>query len=186
MPLWRSGFVRRRRVVDDSHGVDAHTLRMLRRHAVDTRLFVDIATHLGVRVAAPFFDNQVVAACLSVPAVERVSVSQVKPLLRAAFAEDLPAELYDRRTKGDYGACEYHGVRRNAMRLRRLIENSHLADLGILQPHLVMAELERAIGGEYVAMAGIAEVVSAEVWLRKLEHAPALPSEHAPILEGER
>ncbi|GAA1456359.1 lasso peptide isopeptide bond-forming cyclase [Nocardiopsis exhalans] len=172
--------------VDDAHGVDAHALRMLRRHAADTRLFADIAAHSDVRVAAPFFDNQVVAACLSVPAVERASVFQAKPLLKAAFAEHLLAELYERRTKGDYGACEYHGVRRNAARLRSLVEDSRLADLGILEPHLIKAELERAISGGYAAMAAIAEVVSAEVWLRGLDRALALPAERSVVLEGER
>lgn len=172
--------------LDDTDGDDAHTLRMIRRHTADTRLFVDIAARLGVRVSAPFFDNQVVAACLAVPSAERVSVFQAKPLLKAAFAAHLPAEVYERRTKGDYGTCEYHGIRRNAARLRNLLGESRLADLGILQPSLVLAELERAISGGYAAMAGIVDVVSAEVWLRKLEDGPALPSEHALVLTGDR
>ncbi|WP_223830466.1 albusnodin/ikarugamycin family macrolactam cyclase [Nocardiopsis quinghaiensis] len=180
---------RLRRAAEDAHGsegVDAHALRVIRRHASDTRLFVDIAAHLGVRMAVPFFDNQVVAACLAVPSVERVSVLRAKPLLKAAFSGDLPAELYARRTKGDYGACEYHGIRRNAARLRHLLGESRLADLGVLQPRLALAELDRAIGGGYAAMAGICDVVAAEVWLRGLEHGPALLPESTLTPQGDR
>ncbi|MEV6818347.1 albusnodin/ikarugamycin family macrolactam cyclase [Nocardiopsis dassonvillei] len=176
------------RDVNVLEGVEAHTLRTIRQHTFDTRLFVSIAEHIGVEVALPFFDNQVVAACLSVPAVDRVSVIQTKPLLKAALSEVVPSELYARRTKGDYGACEYHGVRRNATELRALLRESRLGDLGIIRPHLVLAELERAIGGEHAAMAGINQVIAAEVWLRKLEHlpAPASLSGRASVLEGYR
>lgn len=169
-----------------AEGVNTHALRVIRRHAFDTRLFIDIAARLGVRVAAPFFDNQVVAACLAVPAVDRASVFQVKPLLREAFSGRFPTEMYERRTKGDYGACEYYGVRRNAVRLRKLIRESRLADLGLLRPGPVLAELDRAIGGGYTAMSGICDVVSAEVWLRKLEHGSAVPRESALLMGGDR
>lgn len=180
---------RLRHAAENTHGaegVNAHALRVIRRHAFDTRLFVDIAARLGVRVAVPFFDNQVVAACLAVPATDRASAFRAKPLLGEAFSGRLPGELYERRTKGDYGACEYHGVRRNAVRLRDLIRESRLADLGILQPHLVLAELDRAIGGGYTAMSGISDIVAAEVWLRKLECGWAAPREPALLMEGDR
>lgn len=171
---------------DGWDGTDAHALRSIRRHTAETRLFMAIAEQLGVRPAAPFFDNQVVAACLSVPAVERVSVTRTKPLLKAALTDDLPGELYERRTKGDYSACEYHGVRRNAAGLRALLKESYLGELGVLRPSLVLAELDRAVNGEHAAMAGICEVVSAEVWLRKLETGPGevRPAGCSLTLEG--
>lgn len=185
---WAAEELTKAECVDGWDSVDAHALRSIRRHTADTRLFMVIAEQLGVRIAAPFFDNQVVAACLSVPAVDRVSVERTKPLLKDALAAELPGELYERRTKGDYSACEYHGIRRNAVALRALLRESYLGDLGVLRPTPVLAELDRAINGEHAAMAGICEVVSTEVWLRKLETIPtgASPAEPTLTLEADR
>nr|WP_246421992.1 albusnodin/ikarugamycin family macrolactam cyclase [Nocardiopsis mwathae] len=154
--------------------VDAHGWRMLWRHGAATRAFVDVADRLGVRIAAPFFDNQVIDACYAVAPADRVSVYQAKPLLRSALAETLPPELFARRTKGDYGSCEYHGVRRNSAYLRSLLRESRLGDLGVIRPGAVLCELDRAINGGPAAMAALGDVVAAEIWLRGLEeHVPA-------------
>nr|WP_046471145.1 albusnodin/ikarugamycin family macrolactam cyclase [Allosalinactinospora lopnorensis] len=150
-------------------GADAHTLRTIRWHAAATRSFMAIAEHLDVRVSAPFFDHQVLDACLSLPAADRVSADRAKPLLGAAMVGLLPNELFTRRTKGDYSACEYHGARRNAAVLRALLHESRLDDLGIIRPDLVLRELDTAVGGGRAAMAGLGEVLSAEVWLRRLD-----------------
>ncbi|GAA3735238.1 asparagine synthase (glutamine-hydrolyzing) [Spinactinospora alkalitolerans] len=156
----------------DADGADAHAMRAVRRHAFMTRSFVQIAEDLGVQVAAPFFDHQVIAACMRLPTAERVSVDRAKPLLASAMEGLLPAELFDRRTKGDYTACEYHGVRRNAAALRALLHESRLGDLGIIRPDLVLRELETAVDGGHAAMAGLEEVFATEVWLRNLDDPP--------------
>lgn len=51
-----------------------------------------------------------------------------------AVSDLMPAGLLSRRTKGDYTACEYHGLRANAHTLRALLAVPMLADLGILDP----------------------------------------------------
>lgn len=164
-------------------GADAHTLRTIHRHTAASRSFIDIAEHLGVQIAMPFFDNQVVAACLSVPATQRASVDRVKPLLGAAMTGLLPPELFERRTKGDYSASEYHGIRRNAAALRSLLRDSRLGDLGIIDPSSVLRELEAAASGAYAAMASLGEVFAFEVWLRGLDHQPRVSFSPSTLLE---
>ncbi|MBB6122275.1 hypothetical protein FHS13_004264, partial [Nocardiopsis algeriensis] len=44
------------------------------------------------------------------------------------------------------------------------------------------------IGGSYVAMAGLCDIVAAEVWLRTLQCGPTLPqsTQHVLLTEGDR
>ncbi|MFY7065206.1 asparagine synthase-related protein [Nocardiopsis changdeensis] len=156
-------------VQEEDDGTDAHALRAVRWHAAISRPFLQVAHAHGVRVALPFFDHQVLAACLSVPARHRVSTAQVKPLLAQAWRTTFPTVRFERSTKGDYGACEYHGVRRNADRLRSLFRESRLGDLGVIRPDLVLAVLDAAVEGRRVAMGALADAVAAEVWLRGLD-----------------
>ncbi|WP_306368996.1 asparagine synthase-related protein [Nocardiopsis sp. CC223A] len=161
----------------ENDGADAHALRAVRWHAATSRSFLQVAHACGVRVALPFFDHQVLAACLSVPARHRVSTVRAKPLLAQAWRAAFPGERFERSTKGDYGACEYHGVRRNANRLRALFRESRLGDLGVIRPALVLAALDAAVEGRRVAMGALADAVAAEVWLRGLDDRTA-PDEH--------
>ncbi|WP_433701335.1 albusnodin/ikarugamycin family macrolactam cyclase [Nocardiopsis sp. CA-288880] len=154
---------------DDQDGADAHTLRLIRWHGSVTRSFLHVADHLGVPIAAPFFDSDVLAACLSVPAWQRATVHQAKPLLRQAFTGRLPNDLFIRRTKGDYSACEYHGLRANAGAVRALLTDSRLADLDIIDAAAVRADLDAAISGARAPMGALSQVLATEVWLRQLE-----------------
>ena len=54
-----------------------------------------------MRVHVPFLDNQVVAACMSVPVADRTTAAHAKPLLAAALDGLVPARLLGRPTKGD-------------------------------------------------------------------------------------
>lgn len=153
----------------EEDGADAHARRIIHAHGSAARSFLHVAAGLDVPVVVPFFDSRVLAACLSVPAWQRTTVRQAKPLLRQAFADRLPADLFARRTKGDYSACEYHGLRVNAGEVRALLTDSRLADLGIIDPAAVRTDLEAAISGARAPMGALSQVVATEVWLRQLE-----------------
>lgn len=161
--------LRTHRAEGSPDGADAHTLRLIRWHGNATRSFLHVADHLGVPVAVPFFDSDVLAACLAVPATLRASVRQTKPILADAFADRLPPELFARRTKGDYSSCEYHGLRANAAPARALLTDSRLADLGVIEPSAVRADLDTAISGARAPMGALSQVLATEVWLRALE-----------------
>ncbi|MEV6602789.1 albusnodin/ikarugamycin family macrolactam cyclase [Kutzneria sp. NPDC051319] len=156
-----------------AHGVrpdsaDAVALRTLHWHGAATRGFTQITRALGITVATPFLDNQVIDACLAAPAVERTTVTHAKPLLAAALGGRVPAGLLARRTKGDYSACEYHGLRANADELRALLAQPLLADLDVLTPEGPREALRLGLAGMPAPMGALGVVLATETWLRAL------------------
>jgi asparagine synthase (glutamine-hydrolysing) len=147
---------------------DAVALRAVHAHGAATRGFLHIARTLGVRVAVPFFDARVVTACTAVPAVERTTVDRAKPLLAAALGDHVPPGLLARRTKGDYSACEYHGLRANADRLTAMLGEPLLADLAIVDPEGPREALRLGIAGAPTPMGALGAVLAVETWLRSL------------------
>lgn len=169
----------------EHEGADAHSVRTIHRHAEATRVFLGLSHRMGVHVQAPFFDNRVVAACLSVPAKERATALSPKPLLSASMVGLVPAELYARRTKDDYGACEYHGLRRNSTEIRALLREGHLFESGVVRPEPVLRVLETAIAGGRAPMAVFQRVLAAELWLRARRARPfSSTQESSPITVG--
>jgi asparagine synthase (glutamine-hydrolysing) len=169
----------------EQDGADAHALRMVHRHGEATRSFLHLAELAGVRARAPYFDNSVVAACLSVPAGERATALNAKPLLGRAMEGLVPATLYERRSKDDYGACEYHGLRHNAAEARALLREGHLLASGIVRPDPVLRDLDLAVAGGRAPMAALHRILAAELWLRsRRNNLPTPRTESAPIPIG--
>ncbi|WP_282503685.1 albusnodin/ikarugamycin family macrolactam cyclase [Streptomyces rhizoryzae] len=130
----------------------------------------------GIEVAAPFLDNEVIRACLTVPADQRGAPGAYKPLLDAAFAGSrvLPGFVLARTTKGGFNALAYAGLRDNAPVLRDLLgASSKLAALGLVTQQPVADALARAAAGQPTAQGALHLVVAAEVWLRQHAAAPA-------------
>jgi asparagine synthase (glutamine-hydrolysing) len=148
---------------------DGACLRALRWHGTATRSFGQITRTLGLTVATPYFDHQVIDACLPVPAVDRTTVNQAKPLLAAAVGDLLPPGLLSRRTKGDYTACEYYGLRTNVAQLRALLAAPRLADLDILTPTGPRDALRCGVAGMPTPIGALGAVLATESWLRALD-----------------
>ncbi|MFJ5926462.1 albusnodin/ikarugamycin family macrolactam cyclase [Kitasatospora sp. NPDC092948] len=132
------------------------------------------AAEYGIDLAAPFLDNEVVRACLAVPADERGAPGAYKPLLSLAFADSrvLPPFVLARTTKGGFNGVAYAGLRKNAPVLRDLLgPSSELAALGLVTEQPVADMLARAAAGQPTAQGALHLVVAAEVWLR--QHAGA-------------
>ncbi|MFH8555453.1 albusnodin/ikarugamycin family macrolactam cyclase [Streptomyces celluloflavus] len=128
-------------------------------------------TDHGIDLAAPFLDNEVIRACLAVPADQRGAPGRYKPLLDAAFAGsgELPDFILARTTKGGFNALSYAGLRDHALRLKELLgPSSRLAALGLVTDGPVAAALTRAAAGQPTAQGALHLVVAAEVWLRQL------------------
>ncbi|WP_326615627.1 albusnodin/ikarugamycin family macrolactam cyclase [Streptomyces decoyicus] len=149
----------------------------LARVGADTTGWRDIAlAGHGIEVAAPFLDNEVIRACLAVPADQRGAPGRYKPLLGAAFAHAgvLPPFVLSRVTKGGFNALAYAGLREHASVLRDLLgPSSRLAAAGLVTEAPVAAMLQRAALGQPTAQGALHLAVAAEVWLRQLETAPA-------------
>lgn len=151
---------------------DASVLRGLQWNGGTARVDNELTRGLGVNLHSPFFDNNVVRACLSVSVTDRVTTSRAKPLLAAAMTGLVPSAVLERRTKGDYTAAHYAGFRRAAGELRRLLAQPRLADLGLLEPAPARAALERAINGVAAPIAALSDVLATELWLQQLTDAP--------------
>ncbi|WP_165977071.1 asparagine synthase-related protein [Nonomuraea diastatica] len=138
------------------------------RHSADAQRHLRElgAARTGVRVHAPFLDDQVVRACLAVPAPERADPAAAKPLLAEAMRGLVPGDIFSRRTKGDYSAEEYHGARASAGRLHRLIDESRLAALGVVEPGPVRAGLDRVLVGAPAPLGAMSQFMATERWLR--------------------
>ncbi|MFC7791445.1 albusnodin/ikarugamycin family macrolactam cyclase [Streptomyces cinereoruber] len=124
----------------------------------------------GIELAAPFLDNEVIRACLAVPADERGAPGSYKPLLASAFAgsDVLPPFVLNRTTKGGFNALAYAGLRQAAPVLRDLLgSSSRLAALGLVTQEPIAATLARAAAGQSTAQGALHLVVAAEVWLRQ-------------------
>ncbi|WP_274919420.1 albusnodin/ikarugamycin family macrolactam cyclase [Streptomyces sp. WZ-12] len=133
-----------------------------------------LAEH-GIELAAPYLDNEVIRACLAVPADRRGEPAQYKPLLDAAFTGTgvLPPFVLARTTKGGFNALAYAGLRDHARVLKELLgPSSRLAALGLVTEYPITSALERAAAGQPTAQGTLHLVVAAEVWLRQLAFAP--------------
>ena len=145
---------------------DDMALRAVRRHADATRQAQRLASTWNIALQTPFFDDPVVTACTRVPVVERTTVTRAKPLLGAALAGIVPAQLLERRSKGDYSASEYAGLRAAGQQLLGFATAPRLADLGLIEPGRIRPVLEAAIAGEASPMGALGDVIAAELWLR--------------------
>src|SRR5690606_34971198 len=68
------------------------------------------AASLGLRLHAPFLDNEVIRACMALPPYLHNHPHHQKPLLAAALRGLVPNSVLDRHTKGVYGAAGYVGI----------------------------------------------------------------------------
>jgi asparagine synthase (glutamine-hydrolysing) len=145
---------------------DLASLVDLRRSGAASQHLRTLGRRHGLAVQAPFLDSAVVRAALSTAAATRAGPMSYKPMLGAALAGLVPAQVLARRTKGDYSAEYYLGARRVAAELRTLLSDSHLADLGVIEPGSVLPVLDRMLAGIAVPLGPLTTLVATEVWLR--------------------
>lgn len=158
---------------------DLAALTDVRRAGDAQRQLRQLAAPLGLALHAPFLDDAVIRAALSVPAPVRADPRAYKPLLGAALHGLVPAEVLSRRTKGDYTAEDYAGVRAALPALRALLRDSRLADLGVIEPAAVLAAVDRMAAGVAVPLGPLNTVLATESWLRGA-HGRRRPAEPLP------
>jgi asparagine synthase (glutamine-hydrolysing) len=132
---------------------------------------VQVASHYQVEVHNPFIDAQVMEAVMAVPPWMRATPHNYKPLLAAAMADLLPIAVAQRRTKGDFLADHYLGLRRNIDEVKELA-HGQMKDANLVDPHRLCILLDRVSAGIPVAFSAFEPLVAAEVWLRALTAAP--------------
>lgn len=138
----------------------------LRYNGAAVRDSAPLFAHLGVNPVSPYLDNEVVRACLAIPAAERRRSGEYKPLLAAA-RPDLPSWLTDRRTKGSFSPLLHAGLSRNHYDLQPLVEQSPLVRCGLFDGRRVQLDLAAAAGGVGRAPTPAVEMFLITTWWLK-------------------
>ncbi|WP_455353151.1 asparagine synthase-related protein [Streptomyces sp. SYSU K217416] len=150
---------------------EARARAALARHAADHRVFEQAAEVRSQRLHAPFLDNQVVRAARALPEALRVQPGARAEILRTVLSgagvRDLPPG-WGATSQAASTAAVRAGLRAAVGDLIALFDAPLLADAGLIEARVVRKALRAAAEGEAVPLDGIAELVSTELWLRRL------------------
>ncbi|MFE1957731.1 asparagine synthase-related protein [Streptomyces sp. NPDC059479] len=150
---------------------EARARAALARHAADHRVFEQAAEIRSQRLHAPFLDNQVVRACRELPEALRVQPGARAEILRTVLAgagiHDLPPG-WGATSRAGSAAATRAGLRTAVGELISLFDAPLLADAGLIEARVVRKALRAAAEGEPVPLDGLADLVSTELWLRRL------------------
>lgn len=150
---------------------EARARAALTRQAADQRILEQAAEVRSQRLHAPFLDNQVVRACRDLPESLRVRPGARADILRAVLAgagiHDLPPG-WGATTQAPSTAATRTGLRAALPHLIALFDAPLLADAGLVEARVVRKALRAASEGEQVPLDGLADLISTELWLRRL------------------
>ncbi|MEU3091524.1 asparagine synthase-related protein [Streptomyces massasporeus] len=143
----------------------------LARHAADLRVLEQAAEVRFQRLHAPFLDNQVVRAARALPEALRVRpgarAAILRTVLEGAGVRELPPG-WGAPTQATEAAAERTGLRVAADSLVSLFDTPLLAEAGLVEARVVRKALRSAAAGEPLPLDGLADLVSLELWLRRL------------------
>ncbi|MFE9368939.1 asparagine synthase-related protein [Streptomyces sp. NPDC006711] len=150
---------------------EARASAALARYASDHRVLEQAAEVRGQRLHAPFLDNQVVRACRALPESLRVQpgarATILRTVLSASGVRDLPPG-WGAPSHAPSTAAARAGLRQYTDPLVALFEAPLLADAGLIEARTVRKALRAAASGEPLPLDGLADLVSTELWLRRL------------------
>ncbi|MFF5974813.1 asparagine synthase-related protein [Streptomyces sp. NPDC012769] len=150
---------------------EARARAALARAAADHRVLEQAAEIRSQRLHAPFLDNQVVRACRDLPESLRVQPDARAGVLRTVLAgagiHDLPPG-WGASHPAVPAAATRAGLRAALPQLLALFEAPLLADAGLIEARVVRRALRSAADGEQIPLDGLADLVSTELWLRRL------------------
>ncbi|MFI6702593.1 asparagine synthase-related protein [Streptomyces sp. NPDC050509] len=150
---------------------EARARAALARFAADHRVFEQAGEIRSQRLHAPFLDNQVVRACRELPEALRVQPGARAEILRTVLAgtgiHDLPPG-WGATSRAGSAAATRVGLRASIGDLITLFDAPLLADAGLVEARVVRKALRAAAEGEPVPLDGLADLVSTELWLRRL------------------
>ncbi|MGI5166692.1 asparagine synthase-related protein [Spirillospora sp. CA-253888] len=134
----------------------------------------------GVDWEAPYLDDRVIEAALSVRIGERTVWGQYKPVLTTALRGVVPDQILGRRSKGEFSAEVYAGLETNRHTLLELCDDLRLGGLGLVDPGTLRAGLITP-GPETRHLTPFENTLACENWLRS----PRAHAARATIPAGE-
>ncbi|KUN81639.1 asparagine synthase-related protein [Streptomyces griseoruber] len=143
----------------------------LTRHAADLRILEQAAEIRSQRLHAPFLDNQVVRACRALPETLRVQpgarAAILRTVLKGAGITDLPPG-WGAPAHGTTATTARNGLRLATDPLLTLFDAPLLAEAGLIEARVVRKAVRAAASGEPLPLDGLADLISLELWLRRL------------------
>lgn len=158
-------------VVPGQRPGDFRARAALARHAADLRVLEQAAEIRSQRLHAPFLDNQVVRACRALPEALRVQpgarAAILRTVLEGAGVGGLPPG-WGAPSHASSAAAARTGLRVAADSLVDLFGTPLLAEAGLVEARVVREALRAAADGALIPLDGLADLVSLELWLRRL------------------
>ncbi|WP_409471110.1 asparagine synthase-related protein [Streptomyces sp. HC307] len=143
----------------------------LARAAADLRVLEQAAEIRFQRLHTPFLDNQVVRACRALPEALRVQpgarAAILRTVLKGAGVADLPPG-WGAPSHAPAAAAARAGLRVAVDSLMALFDTPLLAEAGLVEARVVRKALRAAAQGDPLPLDGLADLVSLELWLRRL------------------
>jgi asparagine synthase (glutamine-hydrolysing) len=132
-----------------------------------TRRASRVTSAFGLTYEAPYLDDRVIEAAMSIRLDDRIAAGRYKPVLTAAMRGVLPTQALGRATKGDYSEELYAGLKTHRGDLLDLCSDSHLVRMGLVDA----AALRRLLAGlhaDTVPFIAFDPTLACESWLRSL------------------
>ncbi|MFF2654829.1 asparagine synthase-related protein [Streptomyces sp. NPDC058045] len=143
----------------------------LARHAADLRILEQAAEIRSQRLHTPYLDNQVVRAARDLPQALRVRpdarAAVLRTVLESTGVTDLPTD-WGTPPNTTPTTAAHTGLRTSLGNVLTLFDTPLLADAGLIEARTVRKALRAATQGEPLPLEGLADLVSLELWLRRL------------------
>lgn len=144
--------------------VDHSILRLMQINGLGIRMQNRIAENHGVSMEAPYADDRVIEAALSIRYADRLADGRPKSVLARAMRHRVP-HVFDRATKGDASAELYAGIRRHRADLERFCDESLLADEGLIDRDVLRRTLT-GLHADTRPLMPFDATLGLELWLR--------------------
>jgi hypothetical protein len=133
--------------------------------------FAKSAARQGIQAALPYLDRELLTLLISAPGLAQTNGGTPKSLLRAGMKELVPAEILERRNKGDYTTLTMAVLRSGAERVFEELRDGRVRSCGLLDARALKGDLalfsRQAHIGESETALALASLYAVECWLRE-------------------
>ena len=127
-------------------GIEAHAGDMAR---------IYLGAPRGVHVSHPYFDPRLLCFGMAIPPALSCVANVAKPILAEATVYLLPLSIRFRKRKGNFNEVFFQGLHKNLPRLKRLISETPLDDLGVFDTKSMLDCLTQTSMGTVKDLRGV-------------------------------
>ncbi|WP_242911013.1 asparagine synthase-related protein [Actinomadura terrae] len=143
------------------------TVQHIRQGGELVRRIDRLSLQHGVTTEAPFLDDQVVEAALAVDYADCLRADRYKPVLVEAMRGIVPSRSLGRRSKAEFSADLYTGLREHRHDLLELCDGMRLASLGLVDAAALRAVI-LSPPPVSLELLPLLNTFACEVWLRSV------------------